>query len=123
MRLPILSAALQAAAPSLLEEVVSEIDSDEGLPVTELLRGLTEYVLSDEHLSSVRDAGAICVYALLKGGFNRNLNCPAKSLLDDVNNRIISSFNDFGAMRNCLNYLSLVVSCDFIQSCLLRWFA
>lgn len=110
VRLPILSAALQAAESSLLEEVVSEIDGDEGLPVKELLEGLTEYVLSDEHLSSARNAGAFCVYALLKSGFNRNLGCPAKPLLDDINNRILSSSNDLRVTRNCLNYLSLLVS-------------
>ena len=109
MRLPILSAALQAAKPSIMEEMVSEIDGDDGLPVKELLEGLTEYVLSDEHSSNARNAGAFCVYALIKSGFNRNLDCPAKLLLDDINNRILSS-NDLRATRNCLNYLSLLVS-------------
>ena len=113
VRLPILSAALQAAESAVLEEVVSEIESDEGIPVTELLGGLTEYVLSDEHLTSVRNAGALCVYALLKSGFNRNLDCPAKPLLNDINDRILSSSNDLRATRNCLNYLSLLVSCYF----------
>ena len=108
--LPILSAALQAAEPSLLEEVVSEINCDEGLPVTELLRGLTEYVLSNEHLASVRNAAALCVHALLKSGFNRNLDCPAKPLLDDINCRILATSSDLRAKTNCLNYLSLIVS-------------
>ena len=110
MLLPILSAALQAVESSLLEEVVSEINSDEGHPVTELLGGLTEYVLSDEHISSVRNAGAYCVYALLSKGYNRNLDCPAKPLLDDINSRVLSSSNDLKATTNCLNYLSLIVS-------------
>lgn len=108
--LPILSAALQAADPLLLEQVVDEVNCDEGLPVTELLGGLTEYVLSEEHLASVRNAGALCVYALLKSGFNRNLDCPAKTLLDDINRRILASSNDLRSTTNCLNFLSLLVS-------------
>ena len=115
VRLPLLNSALQAAEPSLLEEVVSEIDRDEGLQVTQLLAGLTDYVLSDEHMSSARNAGAFCVHALLKSGFNRNLDCPAKPLLYDINSRILSSSNDLRVTRNCLNYLSLVVSYYFIS--------
>lgn len=110
VRLPILSAALQAAEPALLEEVVGETDNDEGVPVTQLLSGLTEYVLSDEHSSSARDAGAFCVYAVIQSGFKRKFDCPAKPLLDDIKNRILSSSNDLGHTRNCLNYLSLLVS-------------
>ena len=110
VRLPILSAALQSVEPSLLEEVVSEIDSDGGLPVTQLLQGLTEYVLSAEHLTNARNTGAFCVHALLKSGFNRNLNCPVKPLLIDINKRILASSNDLTVTKNCLNYLSLLVS-------------
>lgn len=112
VRLPILSAALQGAESSLLEGVVSEIGSNDGLPVTQLLQDLTEYVLSDEHLSNARNAGALCVHALLKSGFNRNLDCPTKSLLVDIKNQILSS-SSLGATatKNCLNYLSLLVSC------------
>lgn len=117
MRLPLLNSALQAAEPSLLEEVVSEIDKDEGLPVTQLLAGLTDYVLSDEHMSSARNAGAFCVHALLKSGFNRNLDCPAKPLLGDIYNRIHSSSNDLRVTRNCLDYLSLLVRNCFIPLC------
>uniref|UniRef100_A0A7S4EFF4 MMS19 nucleotide excision repair protein n=1 Tax=Pseudo-nitzschia australis TaxID=44445 RepID=A0A7S4EFF4_9STRA len=113
VRLPILSAALQGVTSSLLEEVVSEIDSNDGPPVTQLLHDLTEYVLSDEHLSNARNAGALCMHTLLKSGFNRNLVCPTKSLLVDINNKILSSSSSFRATatKNCLNYLSLLVSC------------
>ena len=113
--LPILSAALQAADPLLLEQVVGELNFDEGLPVTELLGGLTEYVLSEEHLASVRNAAALCVYALLKSGFNRNLDCPATTLLDDINRRILAASNDLRGASNCLNYLSLLVSLNYTR--------
>jgi len=115
VRLPILSAALQAAEAAILEEVVNEIENDDGIPVTELLEGLTEYVLSKEHLTSVRNAGALCVYALLKSGFNRNLDCPTKPLLNDINDRVLYASNDLGMMRNCLNYLSLLSSASALR--------
>ena len=111
MRLPIVSAALQSADPLLLEGVVNEIDIDEGLHVSQLLQDFTEYVLSANHLSTSRTAGALCVDALLKSGFNRNLDCPAKPLLIDVTKRMIASSNDLTVTKNCLNYLSLLVSC------------
>mmetsp|Transcript_17018 Transcript_17018/g.19065 ORF Transcript_17018/g.19065 Transcript_17018/m.19065 type:complete len:991 (-) Transcript_17018:2749-5721(-) len=109
VRLPIVSAALQSADP-LLEGVVNEIDIDEGLHVSQLLQDLTEYVLSANHLSTSRTAGALCVDALLKSGFNRNLDCPAKPLLIDVTKRMIASSNDLTVTKNCLNYLSLLSS-------------
>ncbi len=119
MRLPILSSALQAAGATTLEEVVNEMEREDGLPVTELLGGLIEYVLSEEHLTSVRNAGALCVYALLKSGFNRNLDCPTKPLLNNIIDRVLSASNDLRATRNCLNYLSLLVSYS-LQSAILR---
>jgi hypothetical protein len=54
------------------------------------------------------------VHALLKSGFNRNLDCPMKPLLVDVTKRIIGSSNDLTDTKNCLNYLSLLVSCNII---------
>eukprot|EP00536_Pseudo-nitzschia_multiseries_P003970 jgi/Psemu1/284769/fgenesh1_pg.63_\ len=112
VRLPILSAVLQEADPSLLEDVVNEIDNDDGIPIAQLIQDLTEYVLSDEHLSSARNAGALCVHALLKSGFNRNLDCPTKPLLVDINNRLLSSSTGVSGMKNCLNYLSLLTFYD-----------
>mmetsp|Transcript_4110 Transcript_4110/g.9913 ORF Transcript_4110/g.9913 Transcript_4110/m.9913 type:complete len:1275 (-) Transcript_4110:2478-6302(-) len=110
VRLPILSAVLQEAEPSLLEDVVSKIDNDEGQPIAQLIQDLTEYVLSDEHLPSARSAGALCVHALLKSGFNRNLDCPTKPLLIDINERFLSSSTGVSGTKNCLNYLSLLGS-------------
>ena len=110
VRIPILSAALQAAEPSLLEDVLNEIDEDGELPVSQLLEGLTDYVLSDEHLANPRVAAANSVHAIVKSGINRNLGCPAKPLLDDVNNRMLSSSNNLRGRKNCLNYLSSLVS-------------
>ena len=100
--------------PSVLEDVVSEIDADEGLPMSQLLQGLTEYMLSAYHSSNSRTAAALCVHALLKSGFNRNLDCPMKPLLVDVTKRIIGSSNDLTDTKNCLKYLSLLVSCNII---------
>ena len=113
VRLPLLSAALEAADPGLLQDVTSDIHSDGGLfpAATQLLEGLTDYVLGDQQrLSSAIKAGASSVHALLKNGFDRNLDCPAKPLLDGIKHRIFASSDDHGAMKNCLNYLSLVVS-------------
>ena len=110
MRLPVLSTVLLSAESSLLEEIVSEVDSEEEMPITELMQGLSEYVFSAEHISNSRTAGALCVYALIKNGFNKNLDCPVKPLLVNNINCIIASSNDFTVTKNCLNFLSLLVS-------------
>ena len=109
VRLPILSAALNAAEASQVEEVVSEIDGDGGLQVAQLIEGLTEYALSDDHLPDSRNAAAACVYTLIKSGFNKNLDCPAKPLLNCINNRLSSS-SDIRVARICFEFLSLIVS-------------
>ncbi|KAL3913726.1 MAG: hypothetical protein SGILL_006374, partial [Bacillariaceae sp.] len=109
VRLPLLGAALQSASSSLLKEVVTKVGGDdENALVVELLKGLSEYAMSSEHLASARTAAALCVYGLVKGGFDKSAKCPARPLAEDAMNRLKSSSGDVGLTQNCLNYLSLL---------------
>ena len=110
VRLPILGSALQQALPQAVMDAVSETSSDdENKVVEELLRGLSEYTLSSEHLASARTAAASCIHGLLKHGFDRSSACPVKPLVQYVAGTLDSSGIDANPAQNCLSFLSLLV--------------
>lgn len=111
VRLPILGAALQHASQETLSEIVAEsVGGDNKGMVQELLKDLSEYALSSEHLASARTAAAACIHGLLKSGFDKFSQCPIKPLVEYVIDVLGSSSGDSGVAQNCLNLLSLLVS-------------
>ncbi len=119
VRLPLLSTALQNTSPSVVEETLSVINGADKKGALVLLEGLADYVLNDEQLADSRNAAACCVHALVKSGFNRNLDCPAKPLVKVVADSILATPPKVTVVRNCLNFLSLLVS---NRCCKERWF-
>ncbi len=110
MRLPILGAALQSVSPSVLKEVLKEGRGDDSMVVSVLLQCLTEYTLSSEHMSRGRTAAASCVHGLLKSGFDKEANCPVKPLVAIATETLVSSTWNIADVRNCLGFLSMLVS-------------
>jgi hypothetical protein len=115
VRLPILGAALEAAEPSRLQEILMEIDGEGENLVRQLLQDLTDYALSSEHLSNGRKAAASCAHAILKNGFVKNPVCPVKPLIANVVSVMNASRDNLIVMMNCVNFLSVLVSSNPIE--------
>ncbi|KAG7353695.1 Dos2-interacting transcription regulator of RNA-Pol-II [Nitzschia inconspicua] len=108
VRLPILSEALQSTSPDILKSLIGEMGDGEKVVALDLLKGLTSYSLSVEHLSSSRVAAASCVHGLLRSGFGTGGDCPTKPLVESVADALDISKDDMGATQNCLSFLSLL---------------
>lgn len=114
VRLPLLNATLQSTSPSTVEEILEETGGSSKNGALILLEGLTDFVLNDQQLTDSRNAAACCVHALVKSGFNKNLDCPAKPLVKVVVDFIAAAPPKVTVLKNCLNFFSLLVStvCD-----------
>lgn len=110
VRLPVLSKALASTSPADIEELMSTVYGSDKKGASLLLEGLTDYVLNDQHFSDSRNAAACCVHTLIKDGFNKNLDCPAKPLVEAIADSLSASFSNVAAVKKCLDIFSLLVS-------------
>lgn len=110
VRLPVLSVALQSCTANDLDRIYAKAcDADES--TKSFLDGLSEFVLSDTNFARTKSAATTCVYALVKGGINRDHDCPVISLTTKAMEKIMTSVsaNDIDGMNTGINYLSLLV--------------
>jgi hypothetical protein len=109
VRLPVLAAALQSSTSSEMEEILTVIDGNGNNCASLFLEGLTDYVLNEQHFSDARNSAACCIHALVKHGFNKNLDCPAKPLLKIAVDCILAFPSKVALVKNCLNFFALLV--------------
>jgi hypothetical protein len=121
VRLPILSMALQSYDATSMEDVYAKACDGDG-STQAILQGLTEFILNEKNVPCSKAAASTCVYALIKNGFNRNLDCPVVPLASRVLESILaaSSSKDLYGMKAGINYLSLLVRMFNTLLCLFR---
>ena len=110
IRLPVLGAALHCSTDN-----DSEADAMETAELMEdiansMLVGLTEYVLSNDYDNRARSAAASCIHATITLGRASGKECPVIPLVTNVINPAIASAIDMVSVKDCLNFLALVVS-------------
>jgi hypothetical protein len=106
IRLPVLGAALHCSTDN---DSDGDAESMEDI-ANSMLAGLTEYVLSNDYDNRARSAAASCIHATITLGRASGKECPVIPLVTNVINPAIASAIDMVSVKDCLNFLALVVS-------------